>query len=98
MATDEQAIGNGITVSAVKTAMGDALNDSPDQTAFFIQATIVKPVVDIRDVEEFRDKGSTAASITFKQVVAHSAETWFMHFRYDLYPPKGLKLPPGTKQ
>lgn len=93
MAVDSDAVGNGITISAVKTGIGDALNDSPDQTSFFIQATILKPVVDIRDVEDFRDKGSTAASITFKQTVAHSAETWFIHLRYDLYPPAGLNLP-----
>lgn len=98
MATDEQAIGNGITVSAVKTGMERAENTAPDQTSFFIQATILKPVVDIRDVEDFRDKGSTAASITFKQVVAHSAETWFLHFRYDLYPPAGLKVPNDTRK
>lgn len=92
-ATDEQAIGNGITISAVKTGMGDALNTAPDQTAFFVQATILNPIVDVRDVEEFRDVGSTTASITFNQTVAHSAETWFLKFRYDLYPPSGLKLP-----
>ena len=91
MAVDSDAVGNGIIISAVKTGMGDALNTAPDQTSFFIQATILKPVVDIHPVEEFRDTGSTTASITFKQTVAHSAETWNIYLRYDLYPPAGLK-------
>jgi len=98
MATDEQAVGNGIIISAVKTGIGDAKNTAPDQTSFYVQATILKPVVDIRDVEDFRDTGSTAASITFKQLVAHSAETWFIHLRYDLYPPAGLKVPNDTRK
>ena len=93
MAVDSDAVGNGIIISAVKTGMGDALNDSPDQTSMFIQATILKPVVDIRDVEDFRDTGSTTASITFKQTVAHSAETWFIKLNYRIYPPSGLQLP-----
>jgi hypothetical protein len=91
VAVDSDAVGNGITISAVKTGMGDALNTAPDQTSFYVQATILKPVIDIRDVEEFRDQGSTTASITFKQTVAHSAETWFIHLRYDLYPPSSYR-------
>lgn len=98
MAVDSDAVGNGITISAVKTGMEAALNTAPDQTSFFIQATILKPVIDVRDVEDFRDKGSTTGSITFKQTVAHSAETWFLHLRYDLYPPAGLKVPNDTRK
>lgn len=88
---DEAAIGNGIIISAVKTGMEDSLNTAPDQTSHYVMANIITPVVDVRDVEDFRDKGTTTASITFKQTLAQSAETWYIHLRYDLYKPHDLK-------
>lgn len=91
-------LGNGIIISAVKSGLERAENTAPDQTSHYIQANIITPVVDVRDVEDFRDKGSTTATITFKQVVAQDAETWYIHLRYDLYPPSGLKVPNDTRK
>ena len=82
MATDEQAVGNGITLTGVVSGFNNVNNTAPDQASFAVQATILKPIVDIKPVEEFRRVGTTAASITFSQVVAHSAETWQIKLTY----------------
>jgi len=85
MAVDSDAVGNGITLTGNATGFNEALNTDPDQASFAVQATILRPVVDIANVEPFRRKGTTAASIEFKQVVAHSAETWQIRLTYKIY-------------
>ena len=84
MAVDSDAVGNGITITGVKSAFNNANNTAPDQTSRAVQATILKPVIDL-EVEKFRSKGTTAASITFSQTVAHSAETWYIQIEYGIY-------------
>ena len=86
MAGDNEALGNSVIVTGVKTAFVNANNTAADASCaghVLVQATYSNSPVDV-EPERFRDMGTTAASITFKQLNGEAAETWNIVCEYEI--------------
>jgi len=85
MAGDNEAMGNGVIVTGVKASFVHAKNTSPDLAGHVVvQGSAANLPVDV-EPERFRDKGTTLASITFKQLTAEAAETVNIVIEYEIY-------------
>lgn len=85
MAGDNLAMGNGVIVTGVKSGFVHKLNVDPDLKGHVIVEAVwsVMPI----DVvpENFRDMGTSTASITFKQLTAEAIETVNIVINYEIY-------------
>lgn len=85
MATDESAMGNGIIITAVKTAFTHVNNTAPDMTSHVsVQCTYSNSPIDV-EPERFRRKATDASSVTFSQLNSEAAETWNVVIEYEIY-------------
>ena len=85
MAGDNEALGNGIIVTAVRAGMPNANNTAPDLNApYIVEATWSNSPVDV-EPEKFRVKGNAGASITFSQLQGEASETWNIACTYEIH-------------
>jgi len=75
----------GVLVSAIKSGFNDILNTDPDHTGTGYQVNFYHPIIDI-EPEMFRSKGTTTASITFKeQKCETNVDTATIQILYEIY-------------
>ena len=85
MAGDNEAIGNGIIVTAVRSGFGHTLNTAPDLTSHLsVEANVANQPVDV-EPERFRQKATNTSSVTFMQLDCEAAETWNIVCEYEIY-------------
>ena len=85
MAGDNEAMGNGVIVTGVKTAFVHKLNTLPDLAGHVVVEGVWSAMPIDVEPERFRDKGTSLASITFKQLTAEAAETFNIVIEYEIY-------------
>jgi len=85
MAGDNEAIGNGIIVTALRSGFGHTLNTAPDLASHVsVECTFSNSPVDV-EPERFRQKATNTSSITFSQLDCEAAETWNVVCEYEIY-------------
>jgi len=85
MAGDNEAMGNGIIVTGVKASFVQKENTAADLLGHVVVEGVWSAMPIDVEPERFRDKGTTLASITFKQLTAEAAETFNIVIEYEIY-------------
>jgi len=85
MAGDNEASGNGVIVTGVKSGFVHKLNTDPDLAGHVVVEAVWSAMpVDV-EPERFRDMGTSTASITFNQLTAEASETVNIVIEYEIY-------------
>jgi len=85
MAGDNEAMGNGVIITGVKSGFVHTLNVSPDLAGHVVVEAVWSAMpIDVIP-EHFRDMGTSTAKITFKQLTAEASETVNIVINYEIY-------------